>query len=345
MPGNLSKCECWFLDVGQGTSNVIFLEDGRLIVIDTGPKGSTQTLELLYQYDSIIELLIISHNDVDHDFNTARILTNFRDRIKKVCFLDSGHPYDQVGVITALCTCPELQEEIPEIIRLEASPSGQILFSENGIKLTTLYPNVCENLMSEKYNSRMANTTSAILLLECDQRKVLYSGDASIEAWESLAKRYSVPIQCDIATVPHHGGKIAKSAQIEEDSQHKLYNDYIHPNYGVISVGSYNNYNHPCSEAIRVLKSHGINVLCTQITPMCCDDLELARSFRRPISRYSRSTWEERKTASGKNSKDVACFGSITALITSEYVHIENYHSHQTFLSNLEGDGIILGCN
>lgn len=345
MSANISKCECWFLDVGQGTSNVIFLEDGRSIVIDTGPKGSTQTLELLNQFDPKIELLIISHNDEDHDFNTPRILTHFRNKINKVCFLDCGHQYNQIGVLTALCNCPELQDEIPEIVRLEAGPSEQVLFSENGIRLVTLYPNLYENTMSAQYGKRMANTTSAVLLLECQNKKILYSSDTSIEAWDSLAKRYPMPIECEIATIPHHGGMISKSPGTEIAAQNKLYGDYIHPNYGIISVGSYNTYGHPCNETIKVLNSHGINVLCTQITPGCCVNLEDARLNKRAISKYSRSDWKIKKTASGKHSKDVACFGSVTVLIEDKQIHFENHTSHQAFLSDLKKAGNTLKCD
>ena len=67
-------CECWFLDVGQGTSNVILLGGGRAIVIDCGPRGSRETLAVLTRYVDTIEALIISHNDADHDYNTPRIM-------------------------------------------------------------------------------------------------------------------------------------------------------------------------------------------------------------------------------------------------------------------------------
>ena len=79
-----AACECWFLDVGQGTSNVILLGGGRAIVIDTGPHGSHQTMQLLtQQYVDTLEALIVSHNDSDHDGNVGQILGQYRKSLSE----------------------------------------------------------------------------------------------------------------------------------------------------------------------------------------------------------------------------------------------------------------------
>ncbi len=59
--------ECFFLDVGQGTANVILLEGGRALVIDTGPARRGIVKRLLVDYGvREIECVVLSHNDRDH---------------------------------------------------------------------------------------------------------------------------------------------------------------------------------------------------------------------------------------------------------------------------------------
>ena len=82
-----SVCECWFLDVGQGASNVILLPNNRAIVIDCGPKGSNETIQLLKRYTDTLEALIITHNHSDHDGNVAEILCAFPRAIRRIYFL------------------------------------------------------------------------------------------------------------------------------------------------------------------------------------------------------------------------------------------------------------------
>jgi len=51
METNTKECfECWFLDVGQGTSNIIYLGNGQALVIDCGPGYSKQAMEFLGRY-------------------------------------------------------------------------------------------------------------------------------------------------------------------------------------------------------------------------------------------------------------------------------------------------------
>jgi beta-lactamase superfamily II metal-dependent hydrolase len=59
------SCICYFLDVGQGTSNIVYLGDGRAVVIDGGVSSGVP-LQFLNRYVKAIEALVISHNDKDH---------------------------------------------------------------------------------------------------------------------------------------------------------------------------------------------------------------------------------------------------------------------------------------
>jgi len=327
----LSSCECWFLDVGQGTSNVILLGEGRAIVIDCGPRGSKQTIQLLEQYVDTIEALIISHNDIDHDFNVEEVLAAFPKAINRIFFL-RDRPPENIRTFSILMSKQKENYPRPEWIE-----SGKVIFSEGDIILRTLYPDLMENLEAEKSGRRMPNRTSGILQLKCGNRKIVFSGDATIEAWDSLASRIQdkKPLCCDIMTVPHHGGKISQNPSQENSCQEKLYSEIIKPSYGILSVGTINQYNHPSPEAISALREAGVNVLCTQMTKKCSGDLEAVRSLRRTINRPARSKINKSRTRGG-NSKNVACFGSVVAEISTDCVKISNLDRYKKDMDPLE---------
>jgi len=317
-------CECWFLDVGQGASNIILLGGGRAIVIDCGPSGSQETLALLKRHVDTIEALIISHNDADHDYNAPGVLTQYRKAINKIFFLQDRNVQEMSRTFAVLRYAP--QEDYPTPQRLEVNGGApRILYSAEDVTLAVMYPDLMANLAAQSSSRIEPNRTSAILRLTCGGRRIIFSGDATIEAWEYLSSKMSndKPLRCDIMTIPHHGGNITTDSSREESYQKRLYSEIINPEYGVISVGTYNQYGHPSMAAIIALKTAGVKVLCTQITDNCCGDLESIRALRRIVAKPARSAKDVRKTVGGR-SKHVACFGTVVAEISENNVRIAN---------------------
>lgn len=322
---NFQCFECLFLDVGQGSSNVIYLGDGKAIVIDCGPGNSKEVLSFLKRYVTSIRALILSHNDSDHVNGVAGILAEYKGMVDYIYFLDDGKYEKIIGVLESW---DEQFRPIP--LRAESGIDGRgVVFDEDGIKLEIIFPDLIGNLTAQKAGNRRANQTSAILLLTFGKKRIVYSGDATIEAWEHLSNHYLAekPFRCDIMTIPHHGGKIT-SGQDELMKQKKLYSEIIKPQYGIISVGSANKHKHPCPDAISALTESGIEILCTQITPRCCSDLEEIRGVNRIIAQPSCSSRNKQVTCSGK-SKNVACIGTIAVEVGSEKVFIRQLKTHQ----------------
>jgi len=331
-------CECWFLDVGQGSSNIILLGEHRAIVIDCGPQGSAQTLKLLRQYVDTIELFVISHNDSDHDGNVQRILTAFRRSIRRILFLQDRTPGKIKLVRTIALLNADGGRSLPRPERLEADGSTpKVLFEEGDVSLCVLYPDFLENLAAQAGAERTANRTSGILRLQCGTRKLVFAGDATATAWESLVSKIQgpKPLACDIMAVPHHGGAISSSSATEKSFQKRLYSELIRPGHAVVSVGSTNRYNHPLPESIAALTQAGVHVLCTQMTTRCCSDLESVRGLRKPIS-PSRSRLNVIRT-SGGSSRHVACFGSIVAEVAKNQVQISNITRYKQDVRDFSG--------
>lgn len=323
-------CECWFLDVGQGTSNVILLGGGRAIVIDCGPHGSQQTIQLLLRrYVDTIEALIISHNDADHDFNVPQVLQQYRKATKNIFFLHDRPVSELCRTFGVLQSAPEGDYPPPRRLEVDAD-LPQILFSENGIELSALYPDFMTNLEAHAQGVNGPNRTSAVLRLLCGGRRIVFSADATIEAWEYLAAKMpeEKPLPCDIMTVPHHGGKISGDSTREQIHQTRLYTKLVKPQYAVISVGTSNPYGHPKRETLDALAKAGVKVLCTQMTEVCSVDLEAARSMRGILADPSRSAKQASKTQSGR-SKDVACFGSVVTEISDTCLQISGLNRYE----------------
>jgi Metallo-beta-lactamase superfamily len=85
--------EIYFVDIGQGTSNLILLGQNRAIVIDCGSKSGV-LLQLMrkLQVEEIVRL-VVSHNHDDHIGGAMDVLTSYRGHIEKICFLQDGLLY------------------------------------------------------------------------------------------------------------------------------------------------------------------------------------------------------------------------------------------------------------
>ncbi len=334
----IPKIECWFLDVGQGASNVILLGGRRAIVIDGGPRGSTVPLQLLKRHVETIELLVITHNDEDHDGGVARILANFPRAVKQIYFL-VDRPASSIKTYRLAQLERARGRLLCEPKRLEMSQRPKLLFADSAsrIQLRLLYPSLMENMAAEQDVDRH-NRTSGILVLLAEKRKVVFSGDANISAWESLAARMPhLPLTCDIMTAPHHGGLLTGGKQSPEDHENnarRLFAEIIRPETVIISVGSANDHRHPRAETLAVLRDVGTRVVCTQMTPRCCSGLEAVRPCVMDFAWPSQSSRTSRLTRTGR-SKDVACAGSVVAEISPDAIEISVWEEHQATIQQL----------
>jgi beta-lactamase superfamily II metal-dependent hydrolase len=76
----------FFLDVGQGTCNVISIGNRQAIVIDTGREYSTLKRLLHKLSIDTIAILVISHCDQDHWGGAPDLLADTTIKTAKICF-------------------------------------------------------------------------------------------------------------------------------------------------------------------------------------------------------------------------------------------------------------------
>lgn len=337
MVGSAVTTECWFLDVGQGSSHVILLGQGRAIVVDPGPTHSLVTLQLLKRYIDTIEALVVSHNDEDHDGGAAKIIQAYPKAIRQIYYL-SDRPASQIRTYRTVKTELAAGNLLSHPRRIEATDSPQVLYEdqEHELDLRVIYPAFLDNQQAEEAGSRRANLTSAIIVLRCSRRTVVFGSDAQGEAWEAVAEsyRHQLPLKCDICTVPHHGGKMLRrtaGSTRENTFVRHLWSQTIQPAVAIISVGSSNQYCHPLPHVVAALRNAGSCVLCTQMTEQCSSDLESIRPGLIPLTWPARSSGDCSLTGAGR-SRNVGCASTVVAEVARDSVKISSLAQHQQAL-------------
>jgi competence protein ComEC len=336
---------CYFLDIGQGTGIIVYLGDGRVIVIDGGPAEARRVpLTLLADLGvRRIEALVVSHNDGDHHGGAREILWAHRDKVQKVYFL-VDRPLKDIKVLRSARRVDADRASrgrgSVEWCWLGRNPPGKIaeLFQDRrlGVRLDILYPSFRANL--EAMEGGEPNATSGILRLRCGKRSLVFPGDATVEAWKDVSRLLrNKPLICDILAVPHHGGIIWKgrSQRRIRDDLKWLYGEAVRSRYAVISVSTGNGEGHPRRESVRAIRDSSTDekpvVLCTQITNRCCAD---PAAFRPGVVDRGIPSWSILNAG-----RDTACAGTILAEFGSETMTIRHVGRHQQAVDQLVKSG------
>ena len=215
-----------FFDVGQGDCAVIISRFHKdVVLIDTGGlRNYTVSDNVILYFKSIgitkIDTLLLTHGDYDHMGDAENVINNMK--VKKVIF-NKGDNNDLENSLIDLLN----QKHI------EYSHDASTL----EIKDASVY-----SLNNEIYKDE--NNSSNVLLIQMDNKNLLFMGDAEKEAEESILANYNLPT-IDILKVGHHGSNTSSS---------KTFINKIKPYYAVISVGRNNRYHHPNEEVLDTLR-------------------------------------------------------------------------------------------
>lgn len=343
--------ECYFLDVGQGACQVIYLGDATAIVIDCGP--SYQVLgDLLRRKLGIkrIEALILSHNHSDHTGGLPGLVRQYRKSIGRIYLLQD----QPAGRMQGLRQFSFLRDEsnngnVPEPIPLIRHSENRWLYAggerDDSLQLELLFPSFFDNIDGQAAGNQ--NYTCGVMLLRCGSKRVLFPGDAEIDAWRSIySKRGNRPVECDVTAVPHHGGQIVRYRKNDETYEELhdaitadlewLYTLAIKSSTAIISVGTSNSYpdQHPLPPQIDAIRKSGACVMCTQITSRCSDDLERLRpGVLEPMAMPCQSRRSTTVTPTGQ-SKDLACAGTVLVQIGPDEIRVEQQIAHSVAIDS-----------
>jgi len=235
-----SDTELYFLDVGQGDSELVILPGGVKILIDAGPNNKivSELESVLRSTDRYIDLLVLSHPETDH-FN------GFIDVLKRY----------QVGafIYNGRAGATQSWKELAKIVEENKVPvfvlgQGDKIKNQDDF-FEILSPNA-DFLRSKKLN----DTSLVVKFVNNDKQtqiKALFTGDIGEKNEKYLINNFD--IRADILKVGHHGSKYSSG-------------DYflkaVNPKISAIEVGK-NSYGHPTKEVLERLASVGSQIFRT----------------------------------------------------------------------------------
>lgn len=236
-----SEFSVYFLPVGQGDSELIKTKK-HAILIDTGPglKTVSELDKLIPVYKRKIDLVLITHPNIDHFGGLTDILKNYKVGAVVLNGIDteSGSYKNLRKVIK--------ENKVPVVY---ARAGQEIEFFK--VKLSIVWPGL-DLKLNQVLPDKKLNDTSIVSLLKFQDFSVLFSGDISANAEKVLAK---ILPDIDLLKVAHHGSKYSSSENFLAALQ---------PEYAVIEVGK-NSYGHPASESLKRLVDIGASVFRTDV--------------------------------------------------------------------------------
>lgn len=326
--------EVFFLDVGQGTSQVILLGKRQAIVVDCGVHNDRLVLRFLQRMGiDYIPCLIISHSHDNHIGGAVSILGEYQDRVEKICFVqDDEFLKSSFWLrISELLKAGILTRD--RLVRLEATAKPQLVWSAASARLRTFSPLAAENLLAQADGEQ--NPTSAVLFLDVGSHRIIFGADSEVSQWREIHRKSGQRQVCDILAVPHHAG----TTHSTEAELRWLLDEAVASTIAIVSVGTSNTHGHPRADVVRAMSARGIRVLCTQITRKCSDNLEVLRpGVLQPLSHPGRSSPTQDLTSS-KNSRNVACAGTVRAIVSTDSIVVDRLDEHQQAVDRLRACG------
>ncbi len=242
LPAEAKNLELYFLDVGQGDSSLVQLSplassgQAAQILIDGGPvnEKAQAALEKIFSFDDrYIDLIVISHPQIDHFGGLIEILKNY----KVGAVLTS----DQISQSEAW---QELEKTIQErgIGRVVLAAGDKIRYQDSQFDILSPQKSGWE---------KDVNDMGLVMLLSGGGTKALFTSDIGVEKEKELADTYD--LDADILKVGHHGSKFSSSPEFLKE---------VSPLISIIEVGK-NSYGHPTNEVLDRLANIGSQIFRT----------------------------------------------------------------------------------
>ena len=241
----------WFYvacDVGQGDATVI-RSQGRVAVIDVGPKPQPIDACLHQLHISHIDLLVLTHYDMDHVGGLSGALQGRRIDLALVTSFKDDRP--AAAIVTR-----QLGQSVNKVIAAERGLSGQL----GGFSWRVLSPH------HQGLDSQDSNDGSVTMLFEGPAVWLLSLADLGEAGQMRLVQERSSWWSPQLAAKPlvlkvsHHG-----SADEYSEFMH-----WLRPRIATISVGAGNSYGHPTQRLLGDLQSPGTQTLRTdQLGSIC----------------------------------------------------------------------------
>jgi len=222
-------------DVGQGTAVLVRTAD-HLLVYDTGPQigrdndaGQRVLLPLLQaRGERQIDLLMLSHRDLDHVGGAASLLAALPVAALSSS-LEPGHPLLAKGPPTTRCQ------------------AGQG-WSWDGVRFDVLHPTPADYEWARKPN----DVSCVLRIVDGQGRSVLLTGDIEAPQEAALLRRLGSQLASQVLLVPHHGSRTSSTPAFVAAVQ---------PQWAVVQAAYRSRFGHPAPDVVARYQDFGINVV------------------------------------------------------------------------------------
>ncbi|MGE4284162.1 MAG: ComEC/Rec2 family competence protein, partial [Clostridia bacterium] len=226
-----------FINVGQGDAILIKTPHGKNMVIDAGDNKYANEVVNYIKNEKVkkIDIVVGSHPHADHIGSLDEIINSFE--IGKVYLPKASHNTQTFeNLLLAIKN---------KGLKVTTAAAGTNIELDSEVIAEIIAPN------STSYES--LNNYSAVIRLMFGDTAFLFSGDAEdISEEEILNKGHN--IKADVLKVGHHGSNTSTTSAFLKA---------VSPSYGIIMVGSDNEYGHPTVETLSRLKGAGVEIFRT----------------------------------------------------------------------------------
>lgn len=225
-----------FLDVGQGLSILVQLED-EVLIYDGGESDVSSFVVSYLKQQGITEIdyMISSHYDSDHVSGLIGCLYAFD--VKNVICSDYVHDSRTYESFVEAVEKEGLEPLYPEV---------GTEFYLGDATITILAP---EEIVSD------SNANSVAIKLEYGESSFIFTGDADYRSERKMIAS-GIDLDCDVLSVGHHGSSSSSSSDFLKATV---------PEYVVISCGKGNSYGHPHVEVVEMLEAMEIDVFRSDV--------------------------------------------------------------------------------
>jgi len=240
-----------FWDVGQGDGTVIRLPDGKLVIIDVGPRGSP-IIDWLDRSPTI-HAAILTHNDEDHAGSLPSLVRLPGISIETVyMLLDRDKGSSQFQNIWR----PVREEERKGRLSVIALTRDTVIWQGGDTSLKVVYPSFSESIEAKRPNE----SSAVVCLYHKTEPKIIWPGDAPMQIVADKAAN-TLP---HLLHGPHHGAPVDR-----RKPGFRTWVESLAPERVFVSVGTNNRYNLPAQDYLQMQASRGARVICTQLTRLC----------------------------------------------------------------------------
>ncbi len=218
-------------DIGQGNA-VLVRTATHSLLYDTGPRYSLESdaghrvlVPLLRAYDERLDMLLLSHRDIDHTGGAPAVLA-MQPQAVLLSSIEAMHP---------------LRGQRPG----QTCEAGR-QWDWDGVHFELLHP-----LASDYAAGLKPNAISCVLRIGNGRAAVLLAGDIERDQERALVQRGG-PLAADVLLAPHHGSKSSSSA---------LLLDAVHPRIALVQAGYRNRFGHPAQEVVARYLERGVRVV------------------------------------------------------------------------------------